>query len=211
MTFVTGAAFLDRLNVSFQESLIGIMAVMEIPAIVSGLLIGKIYGKGQSIKISQVIKKAVFNYPIGMIVIGLLSGALLNQFGQMEVAKRLQFSFKPLLCLFLFGMGIRVGLHRDHFRSFSLPLNLFAIYMPLASGLVGLFISYLLQLDVGTTTMVSILTASASYIAVPAAMRVALPEAKEAIYLPLSLGITFPFNVVIGIPLYYTLAQLMVR
>lgn len=83
--------------------------------------------------------------------------------------------------------------------------------MPLLGSLVGLAVSYLLQLDVGTATMVAVLTASASYIAVPAAMRVALPEAKEAVYLPLSLGITFPFNVLLGIPLYYSLAKWIIQ
>ncbi len=209
MTFVTGASFLESLNVKYQEYLIAVMALMEIPAIISGLLIGKIYGKNQSIEIGQVIKKALFNYPIGMILLGLVFGALLGRLGQTEITHGLHASFKPLMCLFLFGMGLRVGLHRQHFRFFSWQLNLFAIYMPVASGLFGLFVSYLLQLDVGTATMVSVLTASASYIAVPAAMRIALPEAKEAVYLPLSLGITFPFNIMIGIPLYFTLANLI--
>lgn len=81
--------------------------------------------------------------------------------------------------------------------------------MPLIGGSFGLWISYLFQLDVGTATLICILTTSASYIAVPAAMRIALPQAKEAIYLPLSIGITFPFNVIIGIPLYYYLARLL--
>jgi hypothetical protein len=104
-------------------------------------------------------------------------------------------------------MGLMVSKNLHHLKSFTLPLVLFGIYMPLIGGSVGLLTSYVIGLDVGTGTLFTVLCASASYIAVPAAMRLALPEAKAAIYVPMSLAITFPFNVVFGIPLYYALAQ----
>lgn len=207
MTFVTGASFLESLDIPYQEFLIATMAIMEIPALISGLLLGKIYGKNRVTKINQVIRHALFNFPIVCLILGLLTGAFLEGSKTPFITTGILSSFKPVLCLFLFGMGLTVGSHRHDFRLLSWRLNLFGVYMPLIGGLVGLMISSLLQLDVGTKTMVAVLTASASYIAVPAAMRIALPEAKEAVYLPLSLGITFPFNVLCGIPLYYCLAK----
>ena len=106
-------------------------------------------------------------------------------------------------------MGLVVTKNIAHLKSFSLPLVLFAFYMPLIGGAIGLGIAKMLGLDLGTGTLFTVLCASASYIAVPAAMRLALPEAKEAIYVPMSLALTFPFNVVFGIPLYYEAAKLI--
>jgi len=104
-------------------------------------------------------------------------------------------------------MGLLVSKNLNHLKGFTWPLALFGIYMPLIGAGVGLALSKLIGLDVGTGTLFTVLCASASYIAVPAAMRLALPEAKAAVYVPMSLAITFPFNVALGIPLYYTLAS----
>lgn len=114
--------------------------------------------------------------------------------------------FKPVLCLFLLNMGFLIGKQRNSFSQFSWSLTLFGFYMPLIGGVFGIALSYFLGLDRGTGSLIAVLSGSASYIAVPAAMRIAIPEAKEAVYLPLSLGIAFPFNVLIGIPIYYVLA-----
>jgi hypothetical protein len=214
MTFTTALSFLDQLKVSYQEFIIAALALMEIPAIISGICLAKIFDKSQSNRSSNVIKllrEALLNKAIGAIVIGLITGVIFysNQF--IEITENLLLTFKPLLCLFLFDMGLNVSIQRHHFLSFSWSLNLFGIYMPLIGGGFGLILSYILKLDVGTATLIAVLAASASYIAVPAALRIALPEAKEAIYLPLSLGIAFPFNIILGIPLYYYLAIGLLR
>lgn len=115
--------------------------------------------------------------------------------------------FQGILALFLLDMGIIVSRQLNHMRDFTLPLALFCIYMPLIGAATGLMASYLIGLDVGTGALFMVLCASASYIAVPAAMRLALPQARTAIYLPMSLAITFPFNIVIGLPIYVLMAK----
>lgn len=215
MTFITAISFLDQLQIHYQELIIAALAIMEIPAIISGIFIFKIFQKNDlknlnsSSSITKLLRESLFNKAIISIVIGLVSGAILYCNDLSQISYNILLSFKPLLCLFLLYMGLNVGIQREHFRSFSWSLNLFGLYMPLFGGCFGLFLSRFLGLDVGTGTLIAVLTASASYIAVPAAMRIALPQAKEAIYLPLSLGIAFPFNVIIGIPLYYYLAILL--
>ena len=104
-------------------------------------------------------------------------------------------------------MGLLVAKNLTHLKEFTWPLALFGIYMPLIGASIGLFTSKIIGLDVGTGTLFTVLCASASYIAVPAAMRLALPDAKAAIYVPMSLAITFPFNITLGIPLYFALAS----
>ena len=103
-------------------------------------------------------------------------------------------------------MGLVVAKNLPHLKTFTWKLAFFGLYMPIIGAVIGLTSSYVMALDVGTGTLFTVLCASASYIAVPAAMRLALPEAKAAIYIPMSLAITFPFNVIVGIPLYFALA-----
>jgi hypothetical protein len=191
MTFVTAVSFLEQKFISYEPYAIVALTLLEIPAILSGIFLGKKEGSPQ---IGSIIKESLCNKAILSLVGGVIAGLFI------DIALPLQ----PLLCLFLFFMGIQVGQHKGLFKS---SLSLFGVLMPLFSGFVGIIISYLCHLDPGTATLIAILTASASYIAVPAAMRLALPEAKEAIYLPLALGITFPFNVIIGIPLFYAIAS----
>lgn len=205
MTFVAAISFLDQLHIHYQELIIAALAVMEIPAIISGVFIAKMCDRKES-KLSKILRESLVNKAILTIVIGMVVGILMTATGFSKVSDTVFVSFKPLLCLFLFDMGLHVGGHRSHFCDFSWSLNLFGVYMPLIGGFVGLLLSYLMHVDVGTGTLIAVLTASASYIAVPAAMRIVLPQAKESIYLPLSLGIAFPFNVIIGIPLYYHFA-----
>ena len=210
MTSITAITFLEHLHVPYQEFIISMLAIMEVPAIISGIFLAKTFDKTclkKSVGLGKLIRESLFNKTILTIILGLIFGIIiyfseLNYLGDCFLV-----FYKPLLCLFLLDMGIHVGLQRENFRSFSWPLNLFGFYMPLIGGTFGLILSYILMLDVGTATLITVLTASASYIAVPAAMKIALPQAKEAVYLPLSIGIAFPFNVTIGIPLYYYLAS----
>jgi hypothetical protein len=118
--------------------------------------------------------------------------------------------FQGVLCLFLLDMGLLVARNLPHLKSFSWPLVAFGIYMPLMGAAIGIGVGTLIGMDMGTSLLFTVLCASASYIAVPAAMRLALPEAKAAIYVPMSLAITFPFNIVFGIPLYYAATQMVV-
>jgi hypothetical protein len=119
--------------------------------------------------------------------------------------------FMGALCLFLLEMGMEAALRIGEFRRMGVVLALFGLLMPLAGALIGALVgSIALGFGVGGTTLVTVLAASASYIAVPPAMRLAVPEANPSLYITLSLGITFPFNVIVGIPLYHRLAEAIV-
>jgi hypothetical protein len=116
--------------------------------------------------------------------------------------------FYGVLCIFLLAMGMEAGKKLNDFKQAGLFLICFGIGMPILGGAIGVSLAtFVLHFSIGGATLVAVLAASASYIAVPPVMRMAVPEANPSIYLTLSLGVTFPFNVVIGIPLYYHLAQ----
>lgn len=115
--------------------------------------------------------------------------------------------FTGVLCFFLLEMGILTGKKLSDIKTAGLPLALFGLYMPLIGGSVGILLGALVGLSHGGTTLLAVLCASASYIVVPAALRHALPEANLSLSMPLALGLTFPFNIFIGIPLYYYAAQ----
>jgi len=210
ITFTTAISFLDVLHIDYQKFIIPTLAIMEIPAIISGVFLAKTFDKtylAQGSNLKKLLRESLLNKAVIAIFIGMITGVFLYNHQLTPIGNHLLVSFKPLLCLFLLDMGLLVGLQKKYFRAFSSSLNLFGLYMPLIGGCFGLLLSYLFHLDIGTSTLMAVLTASASYIAVPAAMKIVLPQAKEAVYLPLSLGIAFPFNVIIGIPLYYYFAS----
>jgi hypothetical protein len=214
ITFITAVSFLEQLKTSYQGYIIAGIAITDIPAIMSGILLARNSDKSaqeQSIPFFKLLKSSLTNKAILTVLSGLFVGGVLFMTNHSQTSTFILNGFKPILSLFLLDMGFSVGLKRTDLKLFSWQLSLFGLYMPLIGGFFGLVISYLFHLDVGTATLLSALCASASYIAVPAAMRVALPMAKEALYLPLSLVMAFPFNIVIGIPLYYYIANLILK
>jgi len=210
VTFATAAAFLKTNEIFYAGYIIGILALMEAPAIISGLFMAhraepqiKKGPDETKVMIREIFTNGAILLLSGAFVIGWITG----QGGMDKVAGFLETPFQGILCLFLLDMGLLVSRNLHHLKGFTWPLAAFGIYMPLIGGGIGLLISRMIGLDVGTGTLFSVLCASASYIAVPAAMRLALPEAKAAVYVPMSLAITFPFNVTLGIPLYFALAS----
>jgi hypothetical protein len=207
MTYVAGANFLEKSGIQYNGLVITALAVMEVPAIISGLFIYQFHNKQNSFQNKRdVLYHSIFNKSLLLIFLGIFSGILLYTLKCKDFGTNILILFQPTLTIFLLSMGYLVGCSRKSLSHFSLGLILFGICMPIVGATFGILMGMFLKLDQGTGTLIAVLTASASYIAVPAAMRVSLPEAKETIYLPLSLGITFPFNVVIGIPLYYEIA-----
>jgi hypothetical protein len=203
MTFAAGASFLDKFNIPYESLVVAILAVMEVPAIISGLLLSKSKVNNST----NLLKHTFLNKTILMIFFGMFLGMLFHKIELNLIPSTILFFFKPSLCYFLFNMGFLIGKQKDQLQKFSSSLLLFGCYMPLIGSLIGILISKLFGLDPGTGTLISVLCASASYIAAPASMKIAVPDAKEAIYLPLSLGIAFPFNVLFGIPFYFFLAE----
>lgn len=214
VTFATAAAFLDANAIIYAGYIVAVLALMEAPAIMSGLFIARRTAPGISVHNTEkhkLMREIFTNGAILLLLGAFIIGWITGEDGMKKVAGFLDEPFQGILCLFLLDMGILVARNLQHIKSFSWPLVLFGIYMPLIGAGVGLALSTLIGLDLGTTFLFTVLCASASYIAVSAAMRLALPEAKAAIYVPMSLVITFPFNIVFGIPLYYAAAQMIVN
>lgn len=212
VTFATAVTFLKVNEVAYAGYIVAIVALMEAPAIISGLFIAhradantRIHGEQEKKLAREIFTNGAILLLFGSFIIGLITGKP----GMDKLEGFLATPFQGILALFLLDMGLLVAKNLHHLKSFTWPLFLHGIYMPLIGAALGLGASKLIGLDIGTGTLFTILCASASYIAVPAAMRLALPEAKAAIYIPMSLAITFPFNVVIGIPLYYAAAKIV--
>ena len=210
VTFATATAFLKTNSIEYAGYVVAILALMEAPAILSGLFIAH-RGAPETRSHTQEEKKLsreIFTNGAILLLFGAFAiGWITGQPGMDKVAGFLDTPFQGILCLFLMDMGLLVAKNLQHLKAFTWRLAIFGLYMPLIGASIGLTVSYLIGLDVGTGMLLTVLCASASYIAVPAAIRLALPEAKAAIYLPMSLAITFPFNVTLGIPLYFALAS----
>lgn len=211
VTFVTATSFLTASSTAYEGHMVAVLAVMEAPAILSALFIAHRAapetiesGKQATPRLArEIFTNGAILLLFGSFVIGWLSGKP----GLDRMEGFLVTPFQGILALFLLDMGIIVSRQLHHMRDFTLPLVQFCIYMPLIGAAAGLLLSFLIGLNAGTGALFMVLCASASYIAVPAAMRLALPQAKAAIYLPMSLAITFPFNIVVGIPVYLLLAK----
>jgi hypothetical protein len=210
VTFATAASFLKFHELTYAGYIVAILALMEAPAILTGLFIAhradpqtRTHQKEEKKLSREIFTNGAILLLTGSFVIGWITG----QQGYEKLEGFLVTPFQGILALFLLDMGLLVAKNLVHLRQFTLSLVLFGLYMPLIGAALGLTASYAIGLDVGTGLLFTVLCASASYIAVPAAMRLALPEAKTAIYVPLSLAITFPFNVMVGLPLYYALAK----
>jgi len=207
VTFVAATSALELYGISSEGYMVAVAAAMEAPAIVTALWLAS-RGDSNSRMSSGMWQEILLNGSIvlliGAFIIGLLTGAE----GMTEVEAFIVTPFKGVLCLFLLDIGLVAG--RNLLQSHKLitrGLLAFGILMPLLGSIVGLSVALLLGLSQGGAVLLMVLSASASYIAVPAAMRVALPEANAGIYLSLSLGITFPFNLTLGIPLYLAAAS----
>ena len=208
VTFITAISFLDLEKASFGGHMIAVMAIMEAPAIVVGALLIKRYGdnKTQSSiwsSISHTFKNGSVLLILGSLVIGFLASEK-----QAEGIKPFTTDiFKGFLAVFLLDMGISSGRHLSDLVKRGVFPFLFSSIAPFINGLAALFLSRLITDDVGNQLLFTVLGASASYIAVPAAMKTIAPKANTSIFLPMALGITFPINVIIGIPFYYALIQ----
>ncbi len=206
VTFAAVLTFLDGRGVAVEGFLPTLVALLEVPAIVVALLIARIQmggGAGWGTTLRELLAGRSVLLLVGGLVIGLLSGEA--QYAR--VAPVFTGLFQGALLLFLLEMGtVAARRVRDIGRAGAFLVG-FAVAMPLLHGTLGAWLGTVAGLGVGGSTAFAVLAASSSYIAAPAAVRVALPEANPGYYLTMSIGITFPFNLAVGIPLYYTLAQ----
>ncbi|MEM7616337.1 MAG: sodium-dependent bicarbonate transport family permease [Pseudomonadota bacterium] len=208
VTFVAGSSALDSAGIAYEGYMVAVAAAMEAPAILSALwLIGRRGGTDAPEAEEGLMREILLNGSIVLLVGAFAIGWITGPPGLAEIDSFIVAPFKGVLCIFLLDMGLVAG--RGFRSSASLlqpPVILFGLGMPLIGAALGLGTGLLLGLSAGGLALLVVLSASSSYIAVPAAMRVALPQANPSIYLTLSLGITFPFNLTLGIPLYVAAA-----
>jgi hypothetical protein len=211
VTFAAGSEYLRAIGVEFNGHMAAVLALMETPAILAALLIvgSNARDRGASFKPDlwrEVLLNGAAVLLIGSFAIGLLTGEAGSQKLSGFVAGP---AFQGALCLFLLDMGLVAARRLRESRTIPWRLVVFACVWPVLSGMVALLATRALGLSLGDMTLFAVLAASASYIAVPAAMRMAMPKADAGVYIPMSLAMTFPFNLVIGIPLYHAAAQML--
>ncbi|MEY3005083.1 MAG: hypothetical protein RLZZ491_2259 [Pseudomonadota bacterium] len=208
VTFVAATSVIASAGLRSEGYMVAVAAVMEAPAILSALWIIARYGKSGSDMEDGLMREILLNGSIVLLVGSFLIGWITGAEGMDRIAPFIVAPFQGVLCLFLLDMGLVAGRGLRDARAVLTPgLFLFGVTMPPIGALLGLGAGLMLGLSTGGVVLFMTLCASASYIAVPAAMRVALPEANPSVYLTLSLGVTFPFNLTLGIPLYLAVAS----
>ncbi|MEO1207322.1 MAG: sodium-dependent bicarbonate transport family permease [Pseudomonadota bacterium] len=217
VTFLAATEALKISGIPAESYMVAVAAAMETPAIFVGLILAQSATSTSGSRGSSTgevgnldrtaLREVVLNGSIVVLVGSFIIGWISGPAGLTSIESFIVSPFKGVLCLFLLDMGLIAGRGlRDGSKQLSPSVVAFGLYMPLVGAVMGLVAGLLVGLSPGGIALMITLSASASYIAVPAAMRLALPEARPAIYLPLSLGVTFPFNLVIGIPLYIAMA-----
>ncbi|UWQ18093.1 sodium-dependent bicarbonate transport family permease [Jannaschia sp. M317] len=207
VTFVAGTSVLQSAGLSSDGWMVAVAAVMEAPAILSALWLVARSGDGRSMD-ADLWREILLNGSIVLLVGSFAIGWITGQDGLDRIASFIVSPFQGVLCLFLLDMGLVAGRGLREAKGVLRPgLLAFGVLMPLIGSAAGATVGVLLGLSTGSTMLFMVLGASASYIAVPAAMRVALPEANPSIYLTLSLGVTFPFNLTLGLPIYLGVAR----
>ena len=210
VTFVTAVSYLETQHVTFHGHMVAIMALMESPAIITGLLLISFYAKEGAVKIDKVkvIKHSFTNSSVVLILGSLIIGLCANAQQAEGIKPFTNDIFKGFLALFLLDMGIESGKKLDAFLGKGWFLVLFASIIPIVNGCIVALVSTYITHDYSNRFIFAILAASASYIAVPAAMKIAVPQSNPGLFLPMALAITFPINITIGMPLYYAIVHL---
>jgi hypothetical protein len=212
VTFLAASNYLKAVEQPFESYAPAFLAVMESPAILVGVVLGKfgahaLHGTGEGPRLRALVHESVFGKSIFLLLGGLAVGAISGKPGMAIVEPFFVTPFQGVLALFLLEMGIVAGQRLGDLRRVGVFLIVFGIAAPLINGAFGVFIGHLIGLSAGGATLLGVLAASASYIAAPAAVRVSLPEANPTLYLTASLAVTFPFNITVGIPLFRELAR----
>ncbi|MFT6051347.1 MAG: hypothetical protein ACI9B9_000987 [Halioglobus sp.] len=224
VTFITATSYLTTQGIHWNGHMVAAMALMESPAIILGLLLYSRYREQKSStekmhSWGELLHESCLNSSVFLILGSMIIGWITGPAGMEQLSPLIKDLFLGVLCLFLLDMGIVAARRlRDLRKSNDQRMQAAPIGYMVAMGLMfpvinaalALGLGYLLQLELGDLVLLTVLSASASYIAVPAAMRLALPESNPSIYLPMSLAITFPANLLIGIPLYHQAATYLV-
>lgn len=208
-TFAVAVAFLAGAGISYEPTLPLLLVLLEIPAIVLGILLAR--GVKAGTPWGEIAHEVLLGRSVLLLLGGLAIGWAAGPEGLEPVAPLFFDLFKGILAVFLLEMGLIAADHLGGFRRHGLFMGAFALLIPPLFAMIGLGFAALMELSVGGAILLATLAASASYIAAPAAMRSAVPEANPAISLTAALAITFPFNILVGIPLYQQAAEWLLR
>ncbi len=209
VTFVTAVSFLESQQLTMHGHMVAIMALMESPAIIIGLVLISIFNKEETNKIKKrsVIKHSLTNGSVLLILGSLIIGLLASDKQAQGIKPFTTDLFKGFLAIFLLDMGITSGKKLKSFFSFGWFPFIFAMLIPLINGCIFAMLSAVVTSDITNRFIFAVLAASASYIAVPAAMKITVPKANPGLFLPMALAVTFPINITIGMPLYFLIVQ----
>ncbi|MDV2996288.1 MAG: hypothetical protein N4J56_005942 [Chroococcidiopsis sp. SAG 2025] len=205
VTFITAGSFLTELGIDFSGYMVAALALMESPAIIVGLLLVKIFAidkQDGDFSWSEVLQEAFLNSSVFLLVGSLIIGAVSGEKGWKVEEPFTQGIFYGVLTFFLLDMGlVAAGRIKDLGKTGTFLIS-FSILIPIVNAAIGILLAKAIGMPQGNALLFSVLCASASYIAVPAAMRMTLPEANPSLYVTAALALTFPFNIIVGIPLY---------
>ena len=209
VTFVTAVSYLESQQLNLHGHMVAIMALMESPAIIIGLVLISIFNKEETnaIQKKEVLKHSLTNGSVLLILGSLIIGYIANAKQAEGIKPFTNDIFKGFLAIFLLDMGIISGRKLKSFFSFGWFPIIFAIVIPLVNGCLFAMLSSLVTDDITNRFIFAILAASASYIAVPAAMKISVPQSNPGLFLPMALAVTFPVNITIGMPLYFLIVQ----
>jgi hypothetical protein len=204
-TFAVAIAYMNSMDIEFEEYVSVFVVILEIPAIIVGILLAR--GIRKDMPWGKIGHEIFLGKGVVLLIGGLIIGWIAGPDGVTKIKPLFFDLFSGVLALFLLEMGLITARQLGSLRSHGPFLVLFGVITPVCLSLVGIVVGLLLGLSVGGASILGTLTASASYIAVPAAMRISVPGANPTLSLSASLGVTFPFNVLVGIPLYYLIAK----
>ncbi|MBE9255904.1 sodium-dependent bicarbonate transport family permease [Dolichospermum sp. LEGE 00246] len=216
VTFITAQSFLKILNIDSSGHMVAALALMESPAIIVGIVLVRFFaksqleaGEGEAEKFSwaEVLREAFLNGSVFLLIGSVIVGILTGEKGWEKLHPFTQDIFYGVLSFFLLDMGMVAARRIKDLRNTGIFLIAFGIFMPVFNAMIGIFISKLIGMSEGNALLFAVLCASASYIAVPAAMRMTVPEANPSLYVSMALAITFPFNIIVGIPLYFNIIK----
>jgi hypothetical protein len=211
VTFVTAVSFLESQGVAFDGHMVAIMAIMESPAIIVGVILIMLNDKTNQKKksMSSLVAHSFTGGSILMLIGSLVIGLVADATQARGIEPFTTDIFKGFLSLFLLEMGMVTASRIKGFKKHGVFLFVFGIVIPIINGIIVAYISGFITTSEGNRLLFAILGAGASYIAVPATMKLAEPRADAGIYVPMALGITFPFNITIGMPIYYAVIQIV--
>jgi hypothetical protein len=208
VTFSAALLFLESNSIVVEGFAPALLTLMEIPGLIVGIYLGS-RTPGSAVKWSETLKEVLFGKTVLLLFGGLFIGAVSSNEGYEKVSPFFVGLLSGLLVLFLMHLGYLAGFNFAEVRRVGKPLIVFGLVFPLIVGVVGVALGGAVGLSVGGATILGVLCASASYIAAPAAVGVALPKANATLALMSSIGVTFPFNLIIGIPVYFKVAEFL--